>query len=44
MWIDEARLDSPLLLTPNCYKGVAMVATNGRYVCAIVMSHTEKRT
>ena len=37
MWIDETWLKKLLLLVPNCYEVVAMVATSGRYGCAIVM-------
>ena len=39
-WIDET-LNNRLLSVPNCYEVVAMVATCGRYACAIVMSYTE---
>ena len=44
VWIKlivEIRWNNPLLLAPNCYEVVAMVATSGRYGCAIVMSYTE---
>ena len=40
-WIDETWQNNLLLLVPNCYEVVAMVATSRRYGCAIVMSYTE---
>ena len=39
--IDETLLYNILLLMPNCYEVIVVVATNGRYGCVIVMSLIE---
>ena len=40
-WINEKWLNNLLLLVPNCYEVVIMVASSGRYVCGIVVSYTQ---
>ena len=39
--VDETCRNNRLLFVPSCYEVVVLVATSGRYGCAIVKSHTE---
>ena len=40
-WNDETWLNNRLLLVPNCYEVVAMVATSGCDGCAIMMTYIQ---